>query len=282
MPVRPPPSVLSDELAPLLDEQLTSALSQPLAGRGASDGIRNRLSKRIATSLRELAPMITVRAQQCPAISIETGVVARELYRAKDVPLRPGEPIQVLLIDMAANAVFRADQLPMVRAGLVHIEWLVIRGDAQVDGISLSQRDFHVTPPGWPAATWSSAAPARLFVRRSPAVADELPLSSPLTVTDSEAGWPQFAPGIKRRVLWQRGHQASMLYYAEPGLHVPQHRHGHDEECLMLQGDLFLDDQLLQTGDYQLAPAGTGHRRTETDTGAVIFAHGDLNLDFVG
>ena len=59
------------------------------------------------------------------------------------------------------------------------------------------------------------------------------------------------------------------------------HDHGHDEECLMLQGELFLDDVLLQEGDYQLAPAGTSHRITETDTGVVIYAHGDLDLRFV-
>jgi quercetin dioxygenase-like cupin family protein len=101
-------------------------------------------------------------------------------------------------------------------------------------------------------------------------------------VRDAEAGWPEFAPGIRRRVLWQHGTQAALLYHADAGARVPQHRHGHDEECLMLQGELFLDDLLLQPGDYQLAPAGSGHRVTETDTGVVIYAHGDLDLQFVG
>lgn len=73
-----------------------------------------------------------------------------------------------------------------------------------------------------------------------------------------------------------------MLYHAQAGAAVPQHSHGHDEECLMVQGELFLDDVLLQEGDYQLAPAGTGHRVTETDTGVVIYAHGDLDLKFFG
>ena len=38
---------------------------------------------------------------------------------------------------------------------------------------------------------------------------------------------------------------------------------------------------VLQAGDYQLAPAGSGHRITHTDTGVVIYAHGDLDLQFV-
>jgi hypothetical protein len=49
----------------------------------------------------------------------------------------------------------------------------------------------------------------------------------------------------------------------------------------MVEGELFLDDVLLQAGDYQLAPAGTGHHMTETDTGVVLYAHGDLDLRFV-
>ena len=98
---------------------------------------------------------------------------------------------------------------------------------------------------------------------------------------DREAGWPAFVPGIQRRVLWQRKGQAAMLYFAQPGAQVPGHTHGHDEECLMVQGELFLDDVLLVAGDYQLAPAGKGPRITETDTGVVIYAHGDLDLRFV-
>lgn len=39
---------------------------------------------------------------------------------------------------------------------------------------------------------------------------------------------------------------------------------------------------LLRAGDYPLAPSGTAHRITETDTGVVVYAHGDFELRFVG
>ena len=84
------------------------------------------------------------------------------------------------------------------------------------------------------------------------------------------------------RVLWRQGGQAAMLWLAEPGATVPQHRHGHDEECLMLRGDLFQDDYLLREGDYQLAPQGSMHRTVSTDTGALIYAHGDLDMQVLG
>jgi hypothetical protein len=142
---------------------------------------------------------------------------------------------------------------------------------------SLTLRDYRVVPPGGAADVLHSDTGALLFLRESAGAACE-----PFTVRDDQAGWPDYAPGIRRRVLWQHAGQAALLYAAEPGASVPMQLHGHDEECLMVQGELFLDDVLLQAGDYQLAPAGTGHRVTETDTGVVIYAHGDLDLKFVG
>jgi quercetin dioxygenase-like cupin family protein len=121
---------------------------------------------------------------------------------------------------------------------------------------------------------------AQVFVRESPR--PPRPGEPAQTVRDAEAGWPDFAPGVRRRVLWQGDGQAALLYHTQPGAAVPHHGHHHDEECLMLQGDLFLDDLLLRAGDYQLAPAGSEHRVTQTDTGVVLYAHGDLDLKFFG
>ena len=50
----------------------------------------------------------------------------------------------------------------------------------------------------------------------------------------------------------------------------------------MLRGEVFLDDCLLQEGDYQLAPGGTRHDLVSTDTGALIYAHGDMEMKFTG
>jgi hypothetical protein len=153
-------------------------------------------------------------------------------------------------------------------------EFLVLRGSAEVDAETLALRDFLLLPAGH-AVTLGSAEGAHVFVRESEGEGVQR-----TQVRDREAGWPEFAPGIRRRVLWMAGGEAALLYRADPGARVPGHSHGHDEECLMVQGELFLDDVLLLQGDYQLAPAGTGHRITETDTGVILYAHGDLDLAF--
>ncbi len=268
----PAPDPVDRELAPLLQEPLASAWAA--ADEGAAARLRARLAGRVAEAQAAAAPMHTVRQRQLAAVELAPGVRARTLYAAAPgLALRAGEPLRAQLVELEPGAAWAGPSPEHPR------EWLVLRGDVRLGRLSLGPRDYHAVPAGWHTTAIATLDGALVFVRESatPALADE----GPHTVYDARAGWPDYAPGIRRRVLWQRDGQAALLYHAEPGASVPLHTHGHDEECLMVQGELVLDDVLLQEFDYQLAPAGTGHRITETDTGVVIYAHGDLDLRFV-
>jgi len=257
-----------DDLSPLLDEPFARAWAAPAAC--LSGRLGERLGERLARSLKAEQGMVTVRRRKSEALPLADGALQRPLYCAPtDRPARPGEPRAVSVIELAAGATLT---LP---AGGPR-EFLVLRGSAEVDCEALSLRDFLLLPAG-SASQLSSADGAHLFVREMDGADAERTL-----VRDREAGWPEFAPGIARRVLWTAGGEAALLYRADPGASVPGHGHGHDEECMMVDGELFLDDVLLLQGDYQLAPAGTGHRITQTDTGVIIYAHGDLDLQFNG
>ena len=214
-------------------------------------------------------------------MAVAAGVQVQDLYRAaSDRALRPGEPLRARLLELASGATVPVQVLDDgAAAGRCHRELLVLSGRVELAGQTLSQRDYHVLPSGQPTPTLHAAEHTLLFWRES--ALEALPGEAAHTVFDASAGWPELAPGIRRRILWQRGTQAAMLYHAEPGAMLPRHDHGHDEECLMLQGELFLDDVLLQTFDYQLAPAGSEHIVTQTDTGVVIYAHGDIELHFL-
>ena len=267
--------------APLLQEPFARTWS---AGVTPNDEgrVRERLLARARESLRAEARMHTVRRARTPRTPLAPGVDAQLLYRAdpRAAPRR-GEPAQALLVELAPGATLDAATHPGFAASSGrHREWLVLRGTAQIGDTRLDARDYHVRPAGTRTPVMRSDGGALVFLRESSIPG--LPGDARLTVRDAEAGWPEFAPGIRRRVLWARDGQAALLYLAGPGASVPAHVHGHDEECLMVDGELFLDDLLLQPGDYQLAPAGTGHRITATDTGVVIYAHGDLDLRFSG
>jgi len=280
--VEPPPDLADREFAPFLSEPFARAWEEPLADQAGAQAVRGRLLGRATASRAAEAVMFTARRHRLPRLVLAEGVVARTLYesRAGQAP-RPGEPLRAQSVELAPGACLRPEALgPEAQTMPRHREWLVLAGSVRLDDELLSQRDYHVTPAGHATPSWTASdSGAVLFLRESDRAA--VPGDEPFTVRDAEAGWPQYAPGIQRRVLWQRDGQAALLYYAQPGAQVPRHTHGHDEECLMLQGELFLDDLLLRPGDYQLAPAGTGHRITQTDTGVVIYAHGDLDLKFV-
>lgn len=271
--IHPSPDPVDAELEPLLDEPFASAWAMaggPVAGPVP---LRARLLERLAASRTASEVMVTSRMRRLAPTALAPGVTARTLYAApRERLLRPGEPLRARLVEWQAGGRWEGPDVAC------HREWLVLRGAVDVDGQHLGPRDYHAVPAGTASGGVVSTHGALVFVRESSL--DAAPGELACTVRDAEAGWPEFAPGIRRRVLWQRDGQAALLYHARPGAAVPAHSHGHDEECLMVQGELFLDDLLLQEGDYQLAPAGTGHRITATDTGVVIYAHGDLDLRF--
>jgi len=281
LPVGPPPGWVGSEFAPLLSEPFARAWARPGSHESGAHAVRERLLGRLAQSRATERAMFTARRRRLASEALAVGVRAQTLYLARmGQTLRPGEPLRARLIEVSAGAQLVPDRLD-APATLKerHCEWLVLSGSVQCADEVLSQRDYHVTPAGHEGPTWISPSGALLFLRESNPLTEAGDI--PFTVRDADACWPAYAPGIQRRVLWQQGGQAALLYYAQAGAQVPHHHHGHDEECLMLQGELFLDDLLLQPGDYQLAPAGTGHRVTETDTGVVLYTHGDLDLNFV-
>ena len=160
-----------------------------------------------------------------------------------------------------------------------HREWLVMCGSARIGTQWLAERDYHVAPEGSPAQALHSDEGALVFLRESavPAVEGDAAFS----VLDREAGWPDFVPGIQRRVLWHREGQAAMLYFAQAGAQVPLHTHGHDEECLMIEGELFVGDILLCEREFQLAPAGLNHGLVQAATDCLVYVRGDSEMELL-
>jgi quercetin dioxygenase-like cupin family protein len=249
--------------------------------QAAPGALRQRLFERVAASAAGARGLSTQRASDAAPREVAPGVTLRALYRAAaGLPRRPGEPDAASLVELAPRAAWRSGggslQAPERRRGLQR-ECLVLRGQLRIGGVHLHAHDYHVVPADAEDDDWSSEGGALLYHRASqPAPGAALQST---TQRAASAEWSDYAPGIRRRLLWRQGPQAAMLYHALPGAAVPHHGHRHDEECLMLAGDFFLDEVLLRALDYQLAPAGTAHHVSSTDTGVLLFAHGDVDLD---
>jgi hypothetical protein len=232
--------------------------------------LRRRLLARVAASARASRAFFTVRVADGGSESLAPGVQARTLYAAAaGSARRTGEPTRVRLLALAPHARWQRT------ADGDRSEWLLLHGAARVGGAALGALGYRFATADESGAVEAGAEGARLYLRESVAAAAD----APIVGADAPESWLDFAPGLRRRLLWSHDGEASMLYRAEAGACVPQHGHRRDEECLMVEGELFLDDVLLRGGDWQLAPAGTAHANVRADTAAIVYAHGDLDLD---
>ena len=263
---------------PLLHPAFAAHWAKPPHSTESASQLKARLWQKILHSKHTEHDKHNVRRNAQALEANDNNVRIQTLYQTPhETPSRYGEPVRSSLIELAPGARLGTELGPDRTRW--QREWLVLTGQVKHENLCLSQRDFHLVPEGQIDMAWYSATGATLFLRESVPV-KELG-SQGLTVLDSQTPWIDFAPGIQRRVLWERGGQAALLYCAQAGAQVPVHSHDHDEECLIVEGELFLDDWLMQFGDYQLAPSGSRHHCTFTDRGAVLFAHGDAQLQFV-
>lgn len=57
---------------------------------------------------------------------------------------------------------------------------------------------------------------------------------------------------------------------------VLPHVHGHDEECMVLEGEVRVGDLVVKQGAYHLAPRGVAHEPTRSESGAPLFLRGAI------
>lgn len=96
-----------------------------------------------------------------------------------------------------------------------------------------------------------------------------------MTVRNGPEGWQRFLAGVYFKSLREDGGSRTYLLRMEPGAVVPAHRHEADEECLVLEGDLHVQgDLVLRAGDYHLARAGVLHATIRTEAGALLLLRG--------
>ena len=95
--------------------------------------------------------------------------------------------------------------------------------------------------------------------------------------------WLEIAPGIKLHVL-EEDRSRSMracLIWARPGARHPRHRHGGDENVLVLQGTFRDDRGTYGPGDICRSRAGSDHEEEavgEEDCICYVVYYGDLEV----
>lgn len=137
------------------------------------------------------------------------------------------------------------------------------------DALRLAQAP--VLPP--PART--QALRARILER---AAADRRQAAH-LTIHGSEGEWIRLLPGVHIKVLREGEENRSYLLRMAPGTRLPAHQHSADEECMVLEGEVWLGEVHAHAGDYHLARRGVPHGEVRSDTGCLLFLRGQKTYD---
>jgi quercetin dioxygenase-like cupin family protein len=243
-----------------------------------ADALGARLAERVHRSALAHRDFRTTRRADLQWSPVVDGVQQAVLHASAQA--------RATLVRLHAGA-----QLPWP-AGTTAQEILVVEGTLQAHpvgppAVTLERHALALRSAPDAGELVAAATPCLLYVRQMlqpPASIDgpegrwwALP-RQPLQISHAQGRrWRPTFEGVEVLPMWGSTDITSMLVRFAPGASVPDHHHAADEDCLMLDGEMFLGDILLRPGDYQLAPAGGGHFGETSDVGCTFFFHGAID-----
>lgn len=255
-----------------VERRLAAGLDPVLPDADVQAALRRRLLARVEGSVAEARHVVRVRRDQGGWRELAHGARVKVLHedrRARSV-----------LVDLAPGAALPAHRHHE------HEECVVLRGAAQLGELEVRKGDFHVAPAGSRHSRVRSRDGALLFLR-GVTIGNPLGVARDLlgawlpgsgaaatTVRADDAGWRAWLPEVDVKPLWDDGSAQSLLVRMRPGGRLPQRDLALDEECLVIDGELILDDTVLRAGDYQQTPAPRARLATATDVGALLYLRG--------
>jgi quercetin dioxygenase-like cupin family protein len=238
-----------------------------------------RLAPRLSRSAEQARRHVTVRAADMPGGPGSDGVTTRTAYQVDAAAaVAPGEPTRIRLIEAPAGA-----WVVVPIDADADSAWLVLDGQIDIGGVFCGKYDYQERRAGESSVKLVTTHGARIMLRESaPSPRYVGGVGAVNTTRAGQMEWEELADGVSRRLLAPpQGSAAAYFVQLAAGAAAPAHRHGHAEECLVLEGEMYLDDILLFRGDFQLAHAGGQHHEASSESGVLLLVHGDLDLDVI-
>ena len=97
------------------------------------------------------------------------------------------------------------------------------------------------------------------------------------TVRAAEGEWRALVPGVTIKLLRTDEAAGNMTAYIrlEPGASLEPHEHTQAEECLVIEGEIFIGGHRLAAGDMHVAAAGTAHDAVTSPRGALLLVRSE-------
>lgn len=150
--------------------------------------------------------------------------------------------------------------------------------DSMLDTDTLDTIALALTPIDPPIAVKAELRERIMQRVRSPATGRP---NNHLTVQFSEEGWIEVRPLVQKKTLFESAEGRGVLFRFEPGARLPAHEHDTDEECVVLQGELRIgNDIIVRAGDFHLARKGIAHAELTSPKGALFYIRTGAGFQF--
>jgi quercetin dioxygenase-like cupin family protein len=108
-------------------------------------------------------------------------------------------------------------------------------------------------------------------------IAPEQPIKTH-TVRAEAVEWQPVWPNVwvKMLRLEPTDNLQMVLFKIKPGGVVPAHVHTKEEECLVLEGEIFIGTHRVGEGDLHIAQSGAAHGDITTRTGATVLVRSEI------
>jgi anti-sigma factor ChrR (cupin superfamily) len=116
---------------------------------------------------------------------------------------------------------------------------------------------------------------ARILVRAHRAAPD-----GTTTLRAEEGEWQGIAPGVAIKTLRidSTAGMRTILVRMRPQSSLDGHLHTRDEECFVLEGEIFIGNHRLCRGDMHIARAGSVHARIRSPNGALLMVRAQIEI----
>jgi anti-sigma factor ChrR (cupin superfamily) len=90
--------------------------------------------------------------------------------------------------------------------------------------------------------------------------------------------WVSAGPGVEVKMLRmdRDRHDQTVLIRMQPGAVVVGHRHTQEEECFVLEGEIFIGNHRLGQGDMHIARPGVEHEPIRAPRGALLMIRSEM------
>ena len=98
------------------------------------------------------------------------------------------------------------------------------------------------------------------------------------TTRAADMHWVNAGPGVDVKVLRSDAarNDQTVLIRLQPGAVVVGHPHTQEEECLVLEGEVFIGDHHLAQGDMHVARPGAVHAPIRAPRGALLMIRSEM------